>query len=272
LSSVVSKYMGLFDRYLPTCCLENCSNKTAGGPYLCDSCQSKRGFCKNWGEPQSKTHRHACNQNPDRRGGLSALENRNTCGWCLEDYSDLSDSELTQTLYEMYYSKRPEDDSPDRSMIRDITDVTGLEYNTIVDKLATKMQNSVENMAPADLSKECAKFWCSREQIVGCKRCKLWVCEKHFGRDWVRGRSDIRCPICAGAVVTKDPTRISVINRDLKNCSTCGSNYIKSGIIERSLKGFVAKKVLQQLGGSKGFSTAFGFVIASSSGKCPNCN
>ena len=157
-------------------------------------------------------------------------------------------------------------------MITDITEVTGLEYSTIVDKLATKMQNSVENMAPADLSKECAKFWCSREQIVGCKRCKLWVCEKHFGRDWVRGRFDIRCPICAGPVVTKDPTRISVINRDLKNCSKCGSKYINIGIIERSLKGFVAKKVLQQLGGSKGFSTAFGFAIAGSSSKCPNCN
>ena len=271
MPAITNCYMGLFDRYLPTCCLDQCSNKTAGGPYLCDSCQSKRGFCKNWGEPQSRTHRYACNQNPDRRGGLSALENKDTCGWCLGDYSVLSDSELTQTLYEMYYSKRPEDDWPDRNMIRDISDVTGLEYSMIVDKLATKMQNSVQNMAPADLSKECAKIWCSREQIVGCKRCKTWVCEKHFGRDWVRGRSDIRCPICAGAVVTKDPTRISVINRDLKNCSTCGSNYIKSGIIERSLKGFLAKKVLQKLGGSKGFSTAFGFVIASSSGKCPNC-
>ena len=79
------------------------------------------------------------------------------------------------------------------------------------------------------------------------------------------------CLICAGAVVAKDPTQISVINRDLKNCPSCGTSYIKSGIIERSLKGFVAKKVLQKLGGSKGFSTAFGFVIASSSGKCPNC-
>ena len=69
----------------------------------------------------------------------------------VEDYSDLSELELTQTLYEMYYSKRPEDDWPDRNMIRDITEVTGLEYNMIVDKLATKMQNSVKNMAPADL-------------------------------------------------------------------------------------------------------------------------
>lgn len=226
----------------------------------------------NYGKPQSRTHRHACNQNQDRRFGLSALENKNTCGWCLEDYSVLSDSELTQTLYEMYFSKRPEDDWPDRNMIRDITEVTGLQYNTIVDKLATKMQNSFQNMAPADLSKECAKIWCSREQIVGCKRCKLWVCGKHFGRDWVRGSSDIRCPICAGDVVTKDPTQISVINRDLKKCPKCDSNYINSGIIERSLKGFVAKKVLQKLGGSRGFSTAFGFVIASSTGKCPNCD
>jgi len=262
--------MGFFDKYLPTCCLDNCSNKTAGGPYLCASCQSKRGLCKNWGEPQYQTHRHACNQNPDQRGGLAALEGRNVCGWCLGEYSSLHN--LPQVLYEMYHSKRPEDDWPDRQMIQDISDTTGLEYDTIVNELAKKMRNTIQNMAPADLSKECAKVWCKGEQIVGCKRCKTWVCEKHFGRDWIRGHSDIRCPICAGGVVTKNPAEIDAINSDMKKCPKCECSYLKSGIIEKSVKGFVGKKVFQALGGSKGFSTAFGFVVASSSGKCPNCN
>jgi len=263
--------MGFFDKYLPTCCLDNCSNKTAGGPYLCDSCQSKRGFCKNYGN-RLISRRHACNQNPELTDGLAALEGRNVCGWCLDDYSILSETELPQVLYEMYHSKRPEDDWPDRQMIEDISDTTGLEYDLIINKLAKKMRNTVQNMAPADLSKECAKVWCGREQIVGCKKCKTWVCEKHFGRDWIRGHSDIRCPICAGEVVTKNPTKIDAINRDMKKCPKCKCSYLKSGIVERSAKGFVGKKVFQALGGSKGFSTAFGFVVASSSGNCPNCS
>ena len=264
--------MGLFDRYLPTCCLENCSNKTAGGPYLCDSCQFSRGLCKNYGESRNQTHKNACNQNPDRRGGLASLQGKSVCGWCFDGHSRLSNFELTQVLYEMYYSKRPEDDWPDRKMIEDISETTGIDEDEIVKNLASKMQSAVANMAPADLSKDCAKIWCSREQIVGCKRCKTWVCEKHFGRDWVRGHSDIKCPICAGKVVTKKPTKIDVINRNLKKCPKCSCLYVKRGLIERSAKGFIGKKTFQALGGSKGFSTAFGFMVASTTEKCPNCN
>lgn len=118
---------------------------------------------------------------------------------------------------------------------------------------------------------ECFKILCNGEMFDGCEKCDIFVCEKHFKKDFIQKDGSVFCFVCQQTITSKRSKKNRCIantttghqcsraakiglycsqhsssyqkpyrsDRNLVKCRICNSEIHGKGGVERAVKGTV---------------------------------